>query len=90
MLHDRFYSEWAQPSTRLTAGAKVSALVKVRIEKDGRVTSFEIVRSSGNPVVDDSIKAMGERVKQVDPLPSGLGDGNHYDVRINFELNAEQ
>ena len=56
MLHDRFYSEWAQPSTTLTAGAKVSALVKVRIEKDGRVTSFEIVRSSGNPVVDDSIK----------------------------------
>jgi hypothetical protein len=36
--------------------------------------------------VDDSVTAAAARVKQVDPLPSGLGD-DYYDVNINFELN---
>jgi TolA protein len=89
MLHDRFYSEWVQPNTSLTSGAKASALVKIRIEKDGRVSSFEIIRPSGNAVVDDSVTAVAKRVTQVDPLPAGLGSGEHYDVKINFELNSD-
>ncbi len=90
MLHDRFYSEWVQPTTSVVSGAKISALVKIRIEKDGRVSKFEIVKPSGNVVVDESIAAVAKRVTQVDPLPNGLGSGEHYDVNINFELNSEQ
>jgi TonB family protein len=90
MLHDRFYSEWAQPTANLSSGAKVSALVKIRIEKDGRVSKFEIIKPSGNATVDDSVEAVAKSVTQVDPLPAGLGNGEHYDVKINFELNAEQ
>jgi TonB family protein len=71
-------------------GAKISALVKIRIEKDGRVSKFEIVRPSGNVVVDESIAAVAKRVTQVDSLPNGLGNGEHYDVNINFELNSDQ
>ena len=89
MLHDRFYSEWAQPTNVANAAGKNSVLVKLRIEKDGRVTSFEIVRSSGNTELDDSVKALANRVSHVDPLPDGLGKGDHYDVKINFELNSE-
>lgn len=90
MLHDRFYSEWIQPTTVISSGAKLSALVKIRIEKDGRVSDFEIVKPSGNVVVDESVSATAKRVTQVDPLPDGIGSGGHYDVRINFELNSEQ
>jgi TonB family protein len=89
MLHDRFYSEWVQPTTVATAGAKNSVLVKLRIEKDGRVSSFEVVRPSGNPDLDESVKMLANRVSRVDPLPDGLGKGDHYDVKINFELNSE-
>ncbi|HUE40428.1 MAG TPA: TonB family protein [Chthoniobacterales bacterium] len=89
MLHDRFYSEWAQPTSVANAGGKNSVLVKLRIEKDGRVSSFEIVRPSGNLELDESVKALANRVSQVDPLPDGLGKGDHYDVKINFELNSE-
>ena len=89
MLHDRFYSEWAQPTTVANSGGKNSVLVKLRIEKDGRVSSFEIVRSSGSRELDDSVKALSNRVSHVDPLPDGLGKGDHYDVKINFELNSE-
>src|SRR6266446_7986774 len=90
MLHDRFYSEWIQPTTVISSGTKLSALVKIRIEKDGRVSDFEIIKPSGNVVVDESVAATAKRVTQVDPLPVGLGNGEHYDVRINFELNSEQ
>lgn len=89
MLHDRFYSEWAQPSSVANAVGKNSVLVKLRIEKDGRVTSFDIVRSSGNAELDESVKALSSRVTSVEPLPDGLGKGDHYDVKINFELNSE-
>lgn len=89
MLHDRFYSEWVQPTTVATAGAKNSVMVKLRIEKDGRVSSFEVVRPSGNSDLDESVKALANRVSRVEPLPDGLGRGDHYDVKINFELNSE-
>jgi TonB family protein len=89
MLHDRFYSEWVQPTTVATAGTKNSVLAKLRIEKDGRVSSFEVVRPSGNSDLDESVKALANRVGRVEPLPDGLGKGDHYDVKINFELNSE-
>jgi periplasmic protein TonB len=91
MLHDRFYSAWIQPTTNIASGATISTLVRVRIEKDGRVSSFEIIKPSGNVVVNESVAAIGKRVTEVDPPPDGLAKGDHYDIKINFELNtAEQ
>src|SRR5437667_6239433 len=46
MLHDRFYSAWIQPTTHVPTGAKISTLVRVRIEKDGHVSKFEIIKPS--------------------------------------------
>lgn len=86
MLHNRFYSEWRQPTTSAPVGTKMSALVRVRIERDGRVSNFAILRPSGNVVVDESVAAIAKRVIQVDPLPPGLG-GTFYEVNINFELS---
>ena len=88
MLHDRFYSEWAQP-TRVASREKNSVLVKIRIEKDGRVSNFEIVRPSGDAELDQSVAAVAKRIAQVAPLPDGLGNGDHYDVKISFELSSE-
>jgi colicin import membrane protein len=90
MLHDRFYSEWMQPTTSVPSGAKISALVKIRIEKDGTISDFKIVKPSGIVVVDESVEAVAKRVTQVDPLPAGLGGGGHYDVNINFEVNPSE
>ena len=89
MLHDRFYKAWDQPTSDGAAGTKMSALAKIRIEKDGRVTGFTIVRSSGNVLVDASVAAVGKRVTRVDPLPAGVGD-SHYEVKMNFELTLAQ
>ncbi len=90
MLHDRFHKEWAQPTTVVATGTKMSAVVKIRIEKDGRVSNFTIVKPSGNVVVDESVAAVAQKVTRVDPLPRGLTSGAYYEVKINFELNPEQ
>jgi TonB family protein len=90
MLHDRFHKEWEQPRTIVVTGAKMSTLVKIRIEKNGRVSKFTIVKPSGNVVVDESVAAIAQRVTQVDALPSGMIKGAYYEVQINFELNPEK
>jgi TonB family protein len=90
MLHDRFHKAWNQPTSIVASGAKMSTLVKIRIEKDGRVSKFTIIKPSGNVVVDESVAAIAQRVTQVDALPSGLSKGAFYEVKIDFELNAEK
>ena len=90
MLHDRFYSAWIQPTTSVPSSSKISTLVKVRIEKDGRVSKFEIIKPSENLVVNESVATIAKRVTEVDAPPAGLIKGEHYDVKINFELNNEQ
>ena len=90
MLHDRFYSAWIQPTTHVPTGARISTLVKVRIEKDGRVSKFEIIKPSENAVVNESVAAVAKQVTEVDSPPAGLLKGDHYDVKINFELNTEE
>lgn len=90
MLHDRFYSAWIQPTANVPSGTKISTLVKVRIEKDGGVSKFEIIKPSGNVVVNESVRVVAKQVTQVDPPPPALIHGDHYDVKINFELNTNQ
>jgi TonB family protein len=90
MLHDRFHKAWDQPKSVVATGAKMSTIVKLRIEKDGRVSKFTIVKPSGNVVMDESVTAISQRVTQVDPLPEGLTKGSYYEVKIDFELNAEK
>jgi TonB family protein len=89
MLHDRFYSAWIQPTANVPSGEKISTLVNVRIEKDGRVSKFEIAKPCKNATVNESVAAVAKQVSQVDPPPTGLIKGDHYDVKINFELNTE-
>ena len=89
MLHDRFYSRWDQPTSIVTATSKFSALVKIRIEKDGTISDVSLASSSGNDVMDQSVMEAARRVTQVDPLPEGLGDGGPYEVKINFELSQQ-
>lgn len=86
MIHDRFYSQWEQPTSIFDSSHSFVATLQIRIEKDGHIAEVKIVKSSGNVVMDESVMAAAKRVLQIDPLPAGLGGGNAYTVNINFEL----
>lgn len=85
MLDDRFTSRWEQPLTVVRTG-KVVTTLKIRISKDGTIALREIIRSSGNSVVDESVMAAANKVLTVDPPPAGAGNGEFFEVAINFEL----
>jgi TonB family protein len=84
-IHDRFFSVWDQPTSIANTANFVTGL-RIRIESDGRISDFKVVRSSGNVVMDESVLAAARRVLKVDALPKGLGSGGAYEVTINFEL----
>ncbi len=86
LIHDRFFSQWDQPVSIFDPGHQFICTVQIRIEKDGRITSAKIIQGSSNAVMDQSVEAALEKVRQIDPLPPGLGDGGAYTVNINFEL----
>lgn len=90
MLHDRFHNRWEQPTSIVRAGADFVTTLKIRIAKDGTISHREIVNASGNPVMDDSVLTAANKVQQIDPLPSGLGDGEFLEIKVNFKLDQGQ
>jgi TonB family protein len=86
LIHDRFYSQWDQPTSIFDSSKSFVCTLQIRIEHDGKISDVKVVRSSGNVVMDESVMAAAHRVLQIDPLPAGLGGGGAYTVNINFEL----
>ncbi len=90
MLHDRFHARWEQPTSIVRTGADYVTTLKLRIGKDGTILNREIVNGSGNSAMDESVLAAAGKVTQVDPLPAGLGTGDHFEVKIEFKLDQGQ
>ncbi len=90
MLQERFEGQWIQPTSIVRSTLDFVTTLKLRISKDGTILSREIVNSSGNTLMDESVMAGAQRVLAVDPLPAGLGAGGFYDVNINFKLDQGQ
>ena len=88
MIHDRFYSHWERPTSVVRSQEKLTAVIKIRIEKDGRISQVNLVKSSGNVVMDDSVMQSAQKITQIDPLPAAIHD-TYYDVPIEFELTQD-
>ncbi len=87
MIHDRFYSQWNQPTSISTSENKYRAKLKLRIQRDGSIASYSISRSSGNELMDQSVLDAASRVKRIEPLPESLAKSGAYDVSIDFEMD---
>ncbi len=83
MIQTRFKGEWDRPDIK---GGE-AATVRIRVEKDGRVSKFSLLHPSGNPAIDDSAMAAAGRVKQIEaPPPSLTKAKGYYEVGVRFEL----
>ena len=87
MLGDVFKNRWSQPTSVVRSGTDFITTLKIRIAKDGTIRHREIVNSSGNPVMDESVLAAAAKVAGVDPLPAGIASGDFYEITINFKLD---
>jgi TonB family protein len=86
LIHDRFYSQWDQPTSIFDSSKSFVCTLQIRIEPNGKIAGVKVVRSSGNVIMDDSVMAAANRVLQIDPPPTALAAGGAYTVNINFEL----
>lgn len=87
-LRDRYMESWQQPTSIIRSSAVPVTKLKIRIARSGAILHSEIVGSSGNPLMDESVEAVARRVTSVEPLPTGLG-GETYEVAIEFKLDQD-
>lgn len=87
MLHDRFHARWDQPTNIDRGVGDVVTTLRLRINQDGTIAEREVVKSSGAPQMDESVMAAARKVTQIDPLPAGLGNGQFFEVNVQFKLD---
>ncbi len=66
-----------------------TAIASVTIARDGTVLEARIIRSSGNPEVDRSVRAALDRVTRTPPFPDGATETERT-ITINFNAQAKQ
>lgn len=87
-MHNRFYNAWVPPeSVSVKRRKKVSVPVDVEIDERGRVVSFTRAKSSGDPAIDESIEAVGRKIRKV-ARPPGTTASKPFQLRVNFELDV--
>jgi len=84
LVRQAMYDAWNQPGS-LSASAGLVTEVEIRVERNGTVTRRRMTRSSGNPLMDDSVMEAANSVTQLKPLPPEFG-GKAKDIVIQFEL----
>ena len=86
LIHDRFYSQWDQPTSIFDSSKSFVCTLQIRIEPNGKISDVKGCEIERERVMDDSVMAAANRVLQIDPPPAGLAGGGAYTVNINFEL----
>ena len=83
LLRDKYYAVWSPPSVPDAASLVVT--LKIRVKRDGTVLGYELIKSSGNSLMDGSVLEAARQVSQIDPLPSGLGKEDTVEIPVNFK-----
>lgn len=86
-VKQRYQEAWIVPDGVTDNSATVK--VSVTIGRDGEVLSTRIIQFSGNPLVDQSVKATLDRVRYVPPLPETEKDDERT-VGITFDVKTKQ
>ena len=86
MIRDRFHSLWEQPKSVVRSNQDFVTILNIKIRRDGTILSREVVNSSGNPTMDETVQRAADKVTRIDPLPSGI-QSDPYEVKIQFKLD---
>ena len=84
-VRDILYSAWSQPAS-LSAASGHQVKVQLTVRRDGRISTKNIIRRSGQAEMDQSVKAALAAVSKLNALPAQYA-GATVDITITFELN---
>jgi len=85
LIKQRFYDKWDQPAWSPNLKR---ATLKVQFGPGGKITGYQLSQSSGDPQVDNSIRAAAARVNYVPGLTADFLR-SHPIVPIAFEVAAQ-
>ncbi len=86
LVRDAMNAAWNEPAgLSLPPGA--TTRVRIRVQRDGRITRREQIRSSGNSTMDSSVMTAVNSVTRLRELPSEVR-GEYKDITIDFELQS--
>lgn len=85
LVRAQMYEAWEQPSG--LSGAGLVTQVRIRVQRDGSITSRDLARRSGNSLMDDSVMKAVNAVSRLKPLPADVS-GSYKDITIDFELTS--
>lgn len=81
-----FYKlRWKKPTTLSVDHGEVEA--EITVQRNGRVTAFRLVKPSGIRALDDSVREVLDRNRDLRPLPEGTTDPERR-ITIRFDLSA--
>jgi TonB family protein len=81
-----FYKlRWKKPTTLNVDHGEVEA--EITVQRNGRVSAFKLVNPSGIRALDDSVREVLERNRDLRPLPDGTTDTERR-ITIRFDLSA--
>ena len=66
-------------------GGNITAVLHLRVEKDGHLSNASLSTASGVEVMDDSVLATVNRVKKFDALPPELAKKGYFEINIAFK-----
>ncbi len=81
-----FYKlRWKKPTTLSVDHGVVEA--EITVQRNGRVSAFRLVNPSGIRALDDSVREVLDRNRDLRPLPEGTTDPERR-ITIRFDLSA--
>ncbi|NLE66930.1 MAG: TonB C-terminal domain-containing protein [Lentisphaerae bacterium] len=86
-LREIMYGAWIPPRS-LSKRSGLVTVVVIRVFRDGTLGRREMRKSSGNPLMDQSVMDAVKSISRVDPLPGGLGAA-YEDITVDFELTED-
>ena len=84
LIRDVYYRAWRQPG--MPGTERLRAVVRVRIDRQGRVLAADLERGSGDEAMDETVRAAASTVQSIGkPPPAALGS-QFAEVTITFEF----
>ena len=84
-VQKELYNRWQQPSG-LSASAGSIAQVTIRVTKNGTVSKRTLTRSSGIPILDNSVMQAVNDISKFPALPPSFKN-DYTDITVDFELS---
>ncbi len=82
-----FEREWQQPSTASVPSGQRQATMSLTIAGNGTIRQAQLNRPSGNPAMDQSVRSIFQRLRQLPPPRDYNINADPFQVNVVFELD---